>query len=590
MIQVIPFEAEQEPIFLPLLGRGLTDLAMLRLNGAEIEAQVNQELQLATAIMDTAVLEAPGNNGELWLGGSLSAQHSGGSQDLTMKLGLFAPAQNGFIYRSSFHKKETEFLEEWERQLHQMIQFLTRTDALDSQESEPEQRKLFTRSLEAFLSFRKGLESISQARNEKSREEGLQHLLEAVAYDPEFTEAADVFILFLMQNGVVADFERVTGLLEQLRQLSPQHPRIPLVLAEVYSQWGNPAKTEQLLREVVAAFPRYTEAWIRMALYYHGCDQPQQALEALQAILDYEPEDPTALDLSGAIHAGLGEREQAEKVWERVIKLDPERVNVLNNLGLLAEEDGLLEKAEAYYQQSININPDWWGSYYHYGTFCRRHDRLEEAALWFQKATGLNQEHFQSWHGLSMTLVQLGCYGEAQEALLKLLQIAPDNPARRQVLQLLDRLQDPDIKLESRLRRLERIWDQDGNTRHKWAVVLEMLKSWPRARKRWYFWYLWGRIWQFFNLKWPASLCWNRGMRYEPGFPLLKSLGLYYWQKKRFAKALPVLRQAFPLNQSDQDTAQAYMQTLVNLGALDELHANLEGLSQFNARYRSFHS
>lgn len=584
MIQVIPFHAEQEPFFLPLLGRGLTDLAMLRLNGSEIAAQVNQELKFTATLLETPVSAVSPDHQDLWLVGVLAARRNGNQgEDLAMNLGLLTPEENSLVYCSSFQMKETEFLEEWERQLQQIIAFLTR-----EQDSQPAPRKMFTRSLEAFLSFRKGLENISQARSERSREEGLNDLLEAVAYDPEFTEAADVFILFLMQNGIGQDFERVVGLLERLRQIAVNHPRVPLVLAEVYSQSGDQVKTEQLLLEVVAAFPRFTEGRIRLALFYHGQNQSPEALAALQAILEYEPENATALDLSGAIQAGLGQRELAEKLWEQVVALDPERVNVLNNLGLLAEEDGLLEKAEAYYQKSIQINENWWGSFYHYGAFCRRHDRLEEAALWFEKATALNQEHFQSWHGWSLTLIQLGRYGEAQEALLKLLQIAPDNQTRRQVLQMLDRLKDPEIKMESRLRFLERLWDQGGRAWNKWSVLWEMLRLWPRARRRWYFWYLWGRIWQSLNLKWPASLCWSRGMGYEPGFPLLKRLGLYYWEKGCFAKALPVLRQAFPLNQSDQDTAQAYLQTLVNLGALDELHANLEGLSQFNSRYRSF--
>jgi hypothetical protein len=68
-------------------------------------------------------------------------------------------------------------------------------------------------------------------------------------------------------------------------------------------------------------------------------------------------------------------------------------------------------------------------------------------------------------------------------------------------------------------------------------------------------------------------------MRREPGFILYKEFGLYYWKRNKLVKALPLLRQAYRLNQSDQEVARIYMQTLIGLGALEELHANIGDFS-----------
>ena len=66
----------------------------------------------------------------------------------------------------------------------------------------------------------------------------------------------------------------------------------------------------------------------------------------------------------------------------------------------------------------------------------------------------------------------------------------------------------------------------------------------------------------------------------KTGFPLLKKVGLHYWGKGNYRKALPILRKAYQFHKSDQETACAYMQTLVNLGEVEELQANVKGLSQ----------
>jgi tetratricopeptide (TPR) repeat protein len=567
LIQVIPFSAGKEPIFLPLLARGLSDLSALRFNAVEIQAQVNTNLNITNwrQYLSDFLPNFRWEGQELWFAGELNAQ-----PELTMDLVLYDPQRDQVVYHDFFSGAEEKFLEEWELHLQNLI------GALVSDEHMRSNLKLYTKSLEAFLAFRKGLEVLAQAKNTRTRIEGMESLLKAVAYDPEFFEAADVLLLFLVQNDPAWNFEHSVNMLERLYQIANHHPRIPLALAEIHFQMGNKEKAEEILKELIAKMPQFTEGRIKLALYYYASNRFEEALNVLNTILSYLPEDPTTLDLMGAIYASKGEANKAEEYWLLALKSEPGRINVLNNLAILKEESGDLAQAEDYYREAIELNNTWWGSYFYYGTFCWRHNRFEEAATWLGKAAEINPTNHQIFQNLGLALIKLGRYSEAQEVLLQLLQLAPDNSIRRQTLQLLNQFNDPEIKLEIRIRRLERVWDA-GN---RWLVFGAMAKLFFQARNRWYYWYLSGKIARDLNLSGLMKIAWIIGLRYEPGFPILKGVGLYYYEKANYRQALPNLKKAYLFYKNDPEIARAYLQSLVQLGEVEELQNNIDDLSK----------
>lgn len=566
MIQVIPFTADLEPKFLPLLARGLSDLSALRLNAVEIQAQVNTDLeldQLEQKPYQPEQISGWNNDRELWFSGKLS-----GKEDIALAVVLYDPEKQQVVYRNQIQVGEDKFLSEWEKCFRDLLRYLKNND-------EAFAPRIYTKSLEAFLSFRKGLEILAQAKTAQSREEGLENLLKAVAYDPEFNEAIDILLLFLIQNDLVYNFDFSIDILERLRQISNKHPRIPLVLAEIYSQLGNYDKAVQLLTELTDSFPEFVEGWIRLALYYNSNSNTEEALQALQQALCFEPDNTTVLDLLGAVYAGKGERKRAEEMWLKALELEPSRVNLLVNLALLAEEKENVQMAESYYQQAVQIDEEWWGSFFYYGSFCQRHKRFEEAVNWLEKAAAKNDSHFQTYQNLAAAQLELGKYDEAQETLLYLLKLAPDNTVRRQSLQLLNQLSNPRIKIEARIRKLGRFWEAGKH----WLVIINLLKLYWRGKNLWYYWYLWGLVTNRFKFKRLQTAFWLIGLRYQPGFPILKGLGLYYWNRGNHSKGLPILRQAFKLHQNDPEINRAYFQTLAKLGKMEELRSHLKGLS-----------
>lgn len=216
LIQVIPFTTNKEPLYLPLLARGLSDLSALRFNAVDIQAQVNTELGIEhiREQVDQDIANIDWEGQELWFIGELEGQNG-----LSMTFILLDPEPKKIVYRDFFCVPEDKFLVEWEKRLQKLMEYLKVTN-----ENLQANRRMYTKSLEAFLAFRKGLEILSQAKNDRNRDEGLEELLKAVAYDPEFIEAADILLLFLMQSDVARNFDRSVSILERLRQITDHHP------------------------------------------------------------------------------------------------------------------------------------------------------------------------------------------------------------------------------------------------------------------------------------------------------------------------------------------------------------------------------
>jgi len=568
LIQVIPFLTTKEPQYLSLLVRGLTDLTTLRLNNAQIDAQINVDLEIDNwqEKLSNLTIEEAYNAQELWVAGEID----GNEDTLLATIVLYDPAAEKIVYFDRFEAVKRDFLMAWEEHLRELLFYLNKNIAETAEDRPP----LYTASMEAFLEFRKGLELLSEVKSYKQREEGLDCLLSAISYDPDFNEAIDILLLFIIQNGFSKYLDDSIAFLFRLRNIAPEHPRIPLIMAELNYQAGNIGAAEKLFGEVVTKFPNFIEGWLRLALFYHSRGQYDQALNCLQNIIDLEPDNATAMDLMGAVYAGMENYAKAEAIWLKALEIDPGRVNVYNNLGLLAEERGRIAEAEFFYQQGIQLNDRWWGSYYNYGAFCSRQRRLEEALDLLKKASVLNRLHFQTFILLGKTQLQLKLYDEAEASLLHLLQIAPDNSIRRQALQLLNKLNNDDVKIHLRLRGLEKSLE----TQNKWIILWQLLKMFAPANKLWYYWYLSGKVFEKFNLNFIGLGCWLLGMRFTPGYQLLKEIGIYYYHKGSLNKALPFLRKAYKLHKSDQEIIELYLQTLIDLGEIEEYEFNYKKL------------
>ncbi len=82
------------------------------------------------------------------------------------------------------------------------------------------------------------------------------------------------------------------------------------------------------------------------------------ALEAVNAVLQYHPEDPVALDTKGCILRELGRLDAAQDCHIAAMQQDGDRTGPLNHLGLIALANGDMTLAADHFARAIALSPD----------------------------------------------------------------------------------------------------------------------------------------------------------------------------------------------------------------------------------------
>lgn len=140
----------------------------------------------------------------------------------------------------------------------------------------------------------------------------------------------------------------------------------------VYSAQGDATNTEQALRQVLEADPKYTDAYFKKFAFYKSQNKSDQAINELQQVVNLRPDNPRQLAqahlLLGMTEEEQGRFDEAIKNYERSIALDS-RTSVasiaFNNLAWVMADKGKgnLDKAADHARKAIQLAPSI-ASYY----------------------------------------------------------------------------------------------------------------------------------------------------------------------------------------------------------------------------------
>ncbi|HEX2009520.1 MAG TPA: XrtA/PEP-CTERM system TPR-repeat protein PrsT, partial [Roseateles sp.] len=129
----------------------------------------------------------------------------------------------------------------------------------------------------------------------------------------------DALLAFL--NG---DAKRTREITQQLLSGSPNDPRVLLLAGQAELRLNSLIQAEALLGKAVSAAPKAPEPRLQLAqaLLRHG--QADQALIALQPLVDMAAPDAKALALAGQAHLAMGNFKNADASFARATRLKPE--------------------------------------------------------------------------------------------------------------------------------------------------------------------------------------------------------------------------------------------------------------------------
>jgi len=118
---------------------------------------------------------------------------------------------------------------------------------------------------------------------------------------------------------------------------------------------------------------REAESWFQQGLDLEETGAPiEQAIEAYQKALEFNPSAAGALVNLGTIYYRQRQFAEAERYYMEAIVADPAYPLAQFNLGNLYDEQGRLQEAFEHYRRALEMNPNYADAHFNLALLCER--------------------------------------------------------------------------------------------------------------------------------------------------------------------------------------------------------------------------
>jgi tetratricopeptide (TPR) repeat protein len=283
----------------------------------------------------------------------------------------------------------------------------------------------------AYIQFRYG----TLLAREMRYQEAEQAFLTAVELDPEFVEPALELAEIYVNSGRPDD---AIPVLEKARAADPTSDETLVALAEVYLRTGRLDDGVRILEESRSRAPLSRDAEIlRGRLYYEAGDY-KEAFGVFKALLDADKDSPELARILGEISLRMGDADQSLHYFDEAIAMDPGDYRSYIGKFFAASpsfNDGLVielseqERTELVDKASPLVeNSDFEGNYL-LGISYLSLDYLEKAKRYLLRSNELKGDDRGTLLNLASVYEKLEQYENAEECLIKLHELAPDDPS-----------------------------------------------------------------------------------------------------------------------------------------------------------------
>ena len=192
-------------------------------------------------------------------------------------------------------------------------------------------------------------------------------------------------------------------------------------------------------------YEKATHAFERIGKYSTSDTQTAQVFAGLARVA-VEQGDPTQAITyyKGAIELGLEtteiyhnlgiaymqnrDGENALRQFHRALEIDANLPETLTMLGTLYAAKNKFDEAETHYKRAIALSPEAAVAYHGLAYLYGQHDQhLEKAIELARHATDLSPDSAPYYNTLSWLCYKVGRYDDAETAILKAIELAPDN-------------------------------------------------------------------------------------------------------------------------------------------------------------------
>ena len=310
---------------------------------------------------------------------------------------------------------------------------------------------------------------------------------QAIREDPNRAEAYyHLGVLFSRKQdwrAAIAAYQKTTALV-------PTMPNAYYQLARCYQQTGDISEAEKAMQRFrglkaadteiqrhleavfVADTDEKTDALLKLAKTYLKHERYEQATHTFERMGEYSPSDVHTAQVSAGlarIVLARGDPTQAITHYERAIELGLKTTEIYHSLGIAYMQNRDAENALKQFHRALEIDANLPETLTMLGTLYAATDKFDEAETHYERAIALARETAVAYHGLaylygqhnrnlekavelarhatellpasapyhntlSWLCYKVGRYDEAESAVLKAIELAPDNPLYREGL------------------------------------------------------------------------------------------------------------------------------------------------------------
>lgn len=280
--------------------------------------------------------------------------------------------------------------------------------------------------------------------------------------DPKFADAYYSLGRLAFTQG---DYATAEPQLRRAMELDPRSATIPLQLAETLMPLGQFTDAAAVLETFVRHHPNSAEGWVRLGQAYQQAGDARNAKRCHLQAIERDPEQLDAYYGAGLALQKLGETQQAAEYLEKfrtfrsqqprmAPELSPERGDLLRmeitltNTYMLAGEihgrHGDAAGMERNWRAAAEFDAEHRESRFRLAELYHHVGRYEQALRFFREYCELEPDNSGAWLSLGVLAVRSRQYQEAEAALRRAIELAPQQPKAYAVLAQIRMLPDRD--------------------------------------------------------------------------------------------------------------------------------------------------
>lgn len=224
-------------------------------------------------------------------------------------------------------------------------------------------------------------------------------------------------------NAALADLEldhdvvRAGALAQSVLAKQPSQWRASLVLAAVHAREGRLESSEAVLRELICINPDCDSAWQRLSNFLRRSQRVDEEIDLMREWTECRPDSPVAWFHRGMSAVMAAQAEAARDYLQRALALDPLHHEAHCWIGQSYQNEQNPHKALEHLMQGLQMKPDYQPGWNMLGGVYHSVGRQHEAEGCFMRAVAITPDQAEAWNNLANTYLDARLHDEAEKVM-----------------------------------------------------------------------------------------------------------------------------------------------------------------------------